>query len=328
VTVYVERRMTSDAALRSLDRAERDPPDTFVETDGRASATGVTDAIDGYADEDPEFGQLVDESALDDGPPNRNLDRIYGELRDSGYADFTGEYLADDSRSTRVVYDVESDASDAAITADAREVADRYRGDATATGQIVVFQAVSETIFSSAIVSLSAALGLSALLLIVLFRLFLGSPALGLVTLLPVAVTVATLTATMRLAGIPFNALTATILSITIGLGVDYGSRRSPLPRRVRRTRRRRRRGRDHPPRNRRCAHRYDGDHRARHGRARARNHPDPRPVRPPDRREHFARVRRLARGVAAGAHRLGCRRRAPRPAVDRSAGRWVGIRE
>jgi len=142
VTVYVERRMTSDAALRSLDRAERDPPDTFVETDGRASATGVTDAIDGYADEDPEFGQLVDESALDDGPPNRNLDRIYGELRDSGYADFTGEYLADDSRSTRVVYDVESDASDAAITADAREVADRYRGDATATGQIVVVQAV------------------------------------------------------------------------------------------------------------------------------------------------------------------------------------------
>jgi len=126
----------------------------------------VTDAIDGYADEDPEFGQLVDESALDDGPPNRNLDRIYGELRDSGYADFTGgEYLADDSRSTRVVYDVESDASDAAITADAREVADRYRGDATATGQIVVFQAVSETIFSSAIVSLSAALGLSALLI-------------------------------------------------------------------------------------------------------------------------------------------------------------------
>ncbi|EMA60234.1 efflux RND transporter permease subunit [Halorubrum lipolyticum] len=222
VTVYVERRMTGDAALRGLDRAERDPPDTFVETDGRASATGVTDAIDGYADENPEFERLVDESALDDGPPNRNLDRIYGELRDSGYADFTGEYLADDDRSTRVVYDVESDAADAEITADARAVADRYRGDATATGQIVVFQAVSETIFDSAIVSLSAALGLSALLLIVLFRLFLGSPALGLVTLLPVAVTVAALTATMRLAGIPFNALTATILSITIGLGVDY----------------------------------------------------------------------------------------------------------
>jgi len=222
VTIYVERRMTGDAALRSLDRAERDPPDTFVETDGRASATGVTDAIDGYADENPEFERLVDESSLDEGPPNRNLDRIYGELRDSGYDDFTGEYLADDDRATRVVYDVESDAADAEITADARAVADRYRGDATATGQIVVFQAVSETIFDSAIVSLSAALGLSALLLIVLFGLFLGSPALGLVTLLPVAVTVAALTATMRLAGIPFNALTATILAITIGLGVDY----------------------------------------------------------------------------------------------------------
>ncbi|MDZ5811386.1 MMPL family transporter [Halorubrum sp. AD140] len=222
VTIYVERRMTSDAALRSLSRAERDPPETFIETDGRASATGVDDAIDGYAEEDTEFAGLVADSSLDDGPPNRNLERIYGELRDSEYEGFTGEYLADDDRSTRVVYDVESDASDAAVTADARDVADRYRGDATATGQIVVFQAVAETIFDSAIVSLAAALGLSALFLVVLFWLFLDSPTLGLVTLLPVAVTVATLTTAMRLAGIPFNALTATILAITIGLGVDY----------------------------------------------------------------------------------------------------------
>jgi predicted RND superfamily exporter protein len=136
-----------------------------------------------------------------------------------------GDYPAEiEARYTQLPEDTPDRLGDrtAAITADARAVADRYRGDATATGQIVVFQAVSETIFDSAIVSLAAALGLSALLLVVLFRLFLGSPTLGLVTLLPVGVTVAALTATMRLAGIPFNALTATILAITIGLGVDY----------------------------------------------------------------------------------------------------------
>ncbi|ELZ44250.1 hypothetical protein C464_15495 [Halorubrum coriense DSM 10284] len=220
VTIYVERRMISDAALRSLARAERDPPDTFVAVDGRASTDSVQSAIDAYAGESPEFEALVESSALDDGRPNRNLDRIYAELRDSGYDDFTGEYLADDDRSTRIVYAVESDASDAEIAADARRVADRYRGDAIATGQIVVFQAVADTIFESAIVSLAAALGLSAVFLVVLFWLLLRSPTLGLVTLVPV--TVATLTATMRLGGIPFNAITATILAITIGLGVDY----------------------------------------------------------------------------------------------------------
>ncbi|EMA60067.1 hypothetical protein C470_09674 [Halorubrum distributum JCM 13561] len=215
-TVSVARSSSTAA------RASSNTPDSFVTVDGRASADSVQSAIDAYAAEDPDFEELVEESSLDDGRPNRNLDRIYAELRDSPYDDFTGEYLADDDRSTRIVYAVESDASDAEITADARRVADRYRGDATATGQIVVFQAVADTIFDSAIVSLAAALGLSAVFLVILFWLLLGSPTLGLVTLVPVTVAVATLTATMRLAGIPFNAITATILAITIGLGVDY----------------------------------------------------------------------------------------------------------
>lgn len=222
VTIYVETRMEEDHVLREQARVEADPPETFIEEDGRARTDSVRDAIDGYADEDPEFAALVDESSLDEGPPNRNLDRIYAALRDSGYADFTAEYLTDDGRATRIVYEVESDATDAAITADARDLAERYRGEATATGEIVVFQAVADTIFTSAIRSLTAAVGLSAVFLVVLYGLFLGRPTLGAVTLVPVVVSIATLTATMRAFGIPFNALTATILSITIGLGVDY----------------------------------------------------------------------------------------------------------
>ncbi|ELY46573.1 efflux RND transporter permease subunit [Natronorubrum bangense] len=222
ITIYVEQRMTDDTAIQSLERAERDPPDTFLETNGQARTESITDPIDGYAVENPEFGTLVENSALDDGPPSRNLDLIYDELRASEFAPFTNEYLAEDNRATRIVYEVQSDADDEAITADAREVADRYRGSAIATGEIVVFQAVADEIFESAIQSLAAALGLSAIFLVVLFGLFLGRPSLGLVTLIPVIVAIATLTASMRFADIPFNALTATILAITIGLGVDY----------------------------------------------------------------------------------------------------------
>ena len=222
ITIYIEDRMTADTAIRSLERAEQDPPTTFIEEDGEARTESVTDPIDAYAEEDPEFAQLVEDSALDGGSPNRNLDRIYGELRASDFEAFTDEYLTDDDRATRVIFEVEADADDEEITADARTVADRYRGEAIATGDIVVFQSVADEIFESAITSLAAALGLASVFLVVLFGLFLGRPSLGLVTLIPVSVAIATLTATMRFAGIPFNALTATILAITIGLGVDY----------------------------------------------------------------------------------------------------------
>lgn len=222
VTIYIERRMADDTALRSLERAEADPPSTFVSADGRARTDSIADPIDSYADEDPEFAALVNQSALDGGQPNRNTDRIYSELRDSDFEGFTDQYLTDDNRATRVVYEVRSDAADDEITADARAVAERYRGDAIATGQIIVFQAVADEIFASAIVSLATAIGLSAVFLVVLFGVFLGRPSLGIVTLIPVTVAISVLTASMRLAEIPFNALTATILALTIGLGVDY----------------------------------------------------------------------------------------------------------
>jgi predicted RND superfamily exporter protein len=85
-----------------------------------------------------------------------------------------------------------------------------------------VFQAVSDVIFRSALVSLSLALALTAGFLVFIYGLLEGHPALGLVNLAPILVTVATLAGSMRLFGIPFNALTATILSVTIGLGIDY----------------------------------------------------------------------------------------------------------
>ena len=49
-----------------------------------------------------------------------------------------------------------------------------------------------------------------------------GRPSLGLVNVVPVVVTVALLAGTMRYLGIPLNAITGTMLALTIGLGVDY----------------------------------------------------------------------------------------------------------
>jgi predicted RND superfamily exporter protein len=51
-----------------------------------------------------------------------------------------------------------------------------------------------------------------------------GRWTLGVVNLVPIVVTLAFLAAGMRYLGIPLNALTATILSIAIGLGIDYSA--------------------------------------------------------------------------------------------------------
>jgi predicted RND superfamily exporter protein len=49
-----------------------------------------------------------------------------------------------------------------------------------------------------------------------------GLPSLGIANLVPIVVAVSLVAGSMRVLGIAFNAFTATILALTIGLGIDY----------------------------------------------------------------------------------------------------------
>ncbi|MFT4885687.1 MAG: putative RND superfamily exporter protein [Natronomonas sp.] len=223
VTVYVEGPMEAPHALESIQRAGDDPPDSFVREDGHADATSLVTVIQDHAERDPEFRRLVERNDIDaDGVPDRNLGEIYDYLMDSPASGQTRQYLTEDRRATRVVYSVESDASQQEITADARTVADRHRFEATATGNTVVFQAISDLILQSALVSLTVALTGTAVFLVFIYWLLLGRASLGIANVIPVAITVTLIAASMRALGIAFNAFTATILAITIGLGIDY----------------------------------------------------------------------------------------------------------
>ncbi|MEF8829404.1 MAG: MMPL family transporter, partial [Haloarcula sp.] len=222
-TVYVEGPMRQDSALEQIHQAGEDPPDSFVRQDGRADSTSIVTVIQDHAEEDAEFRRMVERNDRNDnGVPDDNLEDIYEYLLDSSARGQALNYISDDYRSARVVYTVESDASDSAVTEDTREVANDFRYDATATGSIVVFQAVADLILESALQSLAIALAGASVFLVLVYKLLEGRPSLGLANIVPVVVTVAWLGGTMRLLDIPFNALTATMLAITIGLGVDY----------------------------------------------------------------------------------------------------------
>ena len=222
-TVYIEGPMRQDNALEQLYRAGNNPPETFVREDGRADSTSIVTVIQDRAERDPEFRDLVDANDRNDnGVPDDDLADIYAYLLDSSSRDRTLDYLTEDYRSARVVYTVESGADDGEVAQDTREVADDFRFEATATGSIVVFQAVSDVIFESAILSLAIALSGTAVFLVFIYSVLEGRPSLGIVNIVPVVVTVALLAGSMRALGIPLNASTGTMLALTIGLGVDY----------------------------------------------------------------------------------------------------------
>jgi predicted RND superfamily exporter protein len=221
--VYVEGPMERNSALESIWRAGEDPPETFVKDGRHARETSIVTVILAYQQQDPEFDALVarnDRNA--NGIPDQNLDEVYDYLFSSPARDRTLEYLTENRRNARVVYAVKADETDAAITADTREVADRYRMGATATGQIVVFKAISDIIFESAIVSLALAIAGTALFLLFIYWVLEGRASLGLANLVPIVVTVALVGGSMRYLGFSLNAFTATVLAMTIGLGIDY----------------------------------------------------------------------------------------------------------
>ncbi|UIO99264.1 MMPL family transporter [Halobaculum sp. CBA1158] len=226
VTIYVEGDMEDPTTLEEIHRMGDDPPSTFVAEGGHADEQSIVTVIQQRAASDPEFRRLVDRNDRNaNGIPDDNLGEIYDYLLSSSSRDQALQYLAEDRRSTQVVYSTEADADQSAVAADGRTVADRYRttsGTTVATGSTVVFAAVSDLIFTSAVQSLAVALSLTVVFLVLMYGLLEGLPSMGIVNTIPIIASVALVAATMRLAGIAFNAFTATILSLTIGLGIDY----------------------------------------------------------------------------------------------------------
>jgi predicted RND superfamily exporter protein len=230
VTVYVEGPMRQDQALEVLYRAGDDPPDAFVRQGGRADATSIITVIDDYAARDEEFRELVERNDRNgNGVPDDDLPAVYDALMadDSPVRGQALRYITDDRRSTRLVYSVKADATQGEITEDARSVAadmerPRTSLQATATGSTVVFEAISGLILDSAVTSLVIALGGTAVFLLFVYWVLEGKPSLGIANLVPIVVTVSFVAGSMRVFDISFNAFTATILAITIGLGIDY----------------------------------------------------------------------------------------------------------
>ncbi|MFB6191847.1 MAG: RND family transporter, partial [Haloarculaceae archaeon] len=223
VLMFVEGPMRRDSALDGLHRAGADPPSTFRGEDRRAESQSIVSVVRRRAERDPSFRRLVRRNDVDgDGIPDDDLPRIYDALSEGPGGSGVGQFLSADRRSALVIYTVDGDASDEAITADARGVAERFRYDATPTGNAVIFDEAIALVFESVIESLLITLVGASMFLVAVYWALNGRPSLGVVNAVPIAITVVVVVASMRAFGIKFNAINGTILAITIGLGIDY----------------------------------------------------------------------------------------------------------
>jgi len=223
VLMLVEGDVERDSALEELHRAERDPPETFRSQDGRAESRSIVTVIQSRAEEDPEFRRLVERNdANDNGIPDDNLPEVYDALRASAGEDRVNEFLSDDRRSLLVIYTVDGDAAEDAITADAREVAANYRFDASPTGNAVIFDEALSLVLDTVIETLVLTLVGAVVFLVFIYWILEGEPSLGVVNAAPIVITVVMVVASMRAVGIRFNAINGSILAIVIGLGIDY----------------------------------------------------------------------------------------------------------
>jgi predicted RND superfamily exporter protein len=215
--------MTGDTSLELINQAGSNPPAVIEPSGVRTESGSIQTVIDTYASQSPEFARLVARNDRDgNGVPDENLEEIYSALRDSPHEASVERYLTDSNRQTVIYYEVESDATQSEVSAAGQTMEHRLRGDATATGTTVIFADIADLIYESAIISLIAAIVITAVFLVLVYHYLFREWMLGLVNLLPILLTVTLVLATMRAFDMKFNALTATLLAVTIGMGVDY----------------------------------------------------------------------------------------------------------
>ncbi|ARS90900.1 efflux RND transporter permease subunit [Natrarchaeobaculum aegyptiacum] len=224
VTIYVEDRdLRSDRGLTAIDRSLENPDDAFVSENRRADADTILDVIDEQAEADPEFASTIDRyDSSGDGVPDREVDYVYDELFDSPASDQAAGKLATDRSATRIDVTVDVDAEQDEAVLAAEEYADRMALDATATGQLVIFEAVIDDTLESSVNSLLVAFVLTTIFLVLSYWWLEGRAVYGVINVVPVLVTVALLAGSMRYFDVPLTPINAPILSVSIGLGVDY----------------------------------------------------------------------------------------------------------
>nr|WP_303647513.1 MMPL family transporter [Haloarchaeobius amylolyticus] len=196
--------------------------------DGEPRILGPISTIQRVAAQNDSFASTVAEADTDgDGVPDQNLeavyDRLYAVAPDDArrvVAREDGEYVA-----LRMQVAIQGGSPVPQVRDEMQAAVEPAQGNgltATATGQPVLTAIIQDGLLETVVVTLVVTVLAVLAVLVVGYRLFAGYGSLGAVTLVPVVLSLSWVLGAMWLLKIPFNAQTALITSLGIGLGVDY----------------------------------------------------------------------------------------------------------
>ncbi|WP_435333134.1 MMPL family transporter [Haloarchaeobius sp. TZWWS8] len=236
--VLIRGGVTDPRTLQALADAQRDIDDGEYETpfagaSGEVATRSPLTVMADVAAQNESFNQTLANADTDgDGVPDRNVKQVYDELFAVAPDEAGGViYRTDDGgyEAVRLVVPVAGDAATKTVTAEMRGIASDIVAGSPATGEQVIAtgspvvnEVVQNDLLETVIQSLVITLVAVFVFLMLAYRITEGSATLGIVTLLPVALSVAWILGTMYLIGMPFNVLTGMITSLTVGLGVAY----------------------------------------------------------------------------------------------------------
>jgi len=229
--ILVEGAVTDDDALEALRDGVEYVEGTELlveETDAGAVRSPVT-AMHAVAARNDSFAAVLDDADTDgNGVPDRNLERVYDAFyaADSEVASRVVGRDGDEYESLLVTLSLDADYADAdSVVTQLADGADRMEGDdrtATVTGSFAINEAVLDEVVGGILSTMVLALAAIVLTLAAVFRYMHGSATLGLVVSVPIALVLGLVIGGMYLLSIPLTLLTALLMSLVIGLGVDY----------------------------------------------------------------------------------------------------------
>ena len=228
--MLVEGDPTAPETLQRVSVGTDAAVDTEVafEQGGQVRVISPLSTMQAVAQRDEQFAAVYAEADTDgDGVPDRNVARVYDALFEAAPDDASRviERQSGEYRSLRMLVPVQSDADRGDRGAAMRAVADEMETDGltvTAVGSATLTNAELGVLADGILRTLLLALAVIGALLTVVYRLEYGSATLGAVTVVPVALTVGLVFGSMFVFGVPLTFVTALLLSIAVGLGVDY----------------------------------------------------------------------------------------------------------
>ena len=228
MTVLIETDLDSARAVRELSDLHTilvDPdrrPDGIIGPPLSSAGTLLADRVAGDAAVADAFAELRSDATATKGDARRAWELLEG-VDAAGFAAVL-DFRADGPDRTIIQIPVAVESNEA-LQELIEEIEALWSGGAselTVTGGDALIALITDELAASQVSSVSLVVAAALAILILYFGLSERRPLLGLITILPIIVTLAWLLGAMWLFGISYNMSTALMVVLTIGIGVDY----------------------------------------------------------------------------------------------------------